>query len=273
MMMSRASAPTGSEEREPHVAGYGFRLRIQEALVKHLFDPMPRWIAALFVLAYVFTFVFRLMGFSSRLMSDPLQAFSSGLHLMFSQPSAMVVVKAAAFAVLLFFISAYAAVQLLQFFAGLGIAVALFSGILYGAVRFLGRGIGLESALSALPSTGNLIADFVVAALLPVVNLLSFLFDHAVRTVQVTMPAVPIMALISSSLGFLAMKVDKSQAVMEGWRLSERAIEWYALTGGGPGILAGAFIFRHKTRHGALLAKVAVATVLTWLILLSAVRL
>jgi uncharacterized membrane protein YsdA (DUF1294 family) len=114
-----------------------------------------------------------------------------------------------------------------------------------------------------------MIADFVVAALLPVVNLLFFLFDHAVRTVQVTMPAVPIMALFSSSLGFLAMKVDKTQAVVEGWRLSERAIEWYALTGGGPGILAGAFIFR----HGALLAKVAVATVLTWLILLSAIRL
>jgi uncharacterized membrane protein YsdA (DUF1294 family) len=114
--------------------------------------------------------------------------------------------------------------------------------------------------------------DFLVSALLPIVNPLSFLFDHTVRTVQITMPAVPIMALISSSLGFLAMKVDKSQAVVEGWRLSERAIEWYALTGGGPGILAGAFAFRHKTRHGALLAKVAVATVLTWLILLSAIR-
>jgi uncharacterized membrane protein YsdA (DUF1294 family) len=273
MMTSRASALTRPKARGSHVAGYGFRFRIQEVLVKHLFDPMPKWIAALFILAYVLTLAFRLMGFSSRLMSSPLQALSSGLHLMFSQPTEMVVVKVIAFAALLFFISIYMAVEVMRLFAGLGIAVALFSGILYGAVRFLGLGIGLESALSALPSTGNLIADFVVAALLPVVNLLSFLFDHAVRTVQVTMPAVPIMALISSSLGFFAMKVDKSQAVVEGWRLSERAIEWYALTGGGPGILAGAFIFRHKTRHKALLAKVAVATVLTWWILLSAVRL
>jgi uncharacterized membrane protein YsdA (DUF1294 family) len=272
MMTSRASAPTRPEARGSHAAGYGFRLRIQEVLVKHLFDPMPKWIAALFILAYVLTLAFRLMGFSSRLMSSPLQALSSGLHLMFSQPTAIVVVKAIAFAALLFFISIYMAVEVMRLFAGLGIAAALFSGILYGAARFLGRGIGLESALSALPSTGNLIADFVVAALLPVVNLLSFLFDHAVRTVQVTMPAAPIMALLSSSLGFLAMKVDKSQAVVEGWRLSERAIEWYALTGGGPGILAGAFAFRHKTRHGMLLAKVAVVTVLTWLILLSAIR-
>jgi uncharacterized membrane protein YsdA (DUF1294 family) len=272
MMTSRASAPTGPEARGSHVAGYGFRLRIQEVLVKHLFDPMPKWIAALFILAYVLTLAFRLMGFSSRFTSSPLQALSSGLHLMFSQPTATVIIKAIAFTALLFFISVYMAVQLMRFFAGLSIAVALFSGLLYGAVSFFGRGIGLESALSVLPSTGNLIADFIVAALLPVVNLLSFLFDHAIRTVHVTMPAVPIMALISSSLGFLAMKIDKSQAVMEGWRLSERAIEWYALTGGGPGILAGAFIFRHKTRHGALLAKVAVVTVLTWLILLSAIR-
>jgi uncharacterized membrane protein YsdA (DUF1294 family) len=57
------------------------------------------------------------------------------------------------------------------------------------------------------------------------------------------------------------MKVDKSQAVVEGWRLSERAMEWHAVAGGGPGILAGAFTFRHKTRHGILLAKVIVATV------------
>jgi uncharacterized membrane protein YsdA (DUF1294 family) len=273
VLMSKASAPTALEARGPHIAGSGFKLRIQEALVRYLFDPMPKWIAALFILAYVLTLAFRLMGFSSRLMSSPLQALSSGLHLMFSQPTATVIIEAIAFAALLFFISIYMAVEVMRLFAGLGIAVALFSGLLYGAVRFLGRGIGLESALSALPSTGNLIADFVVATLLPVVNLLSFLFDHAVRTVQVTMPAVPVMALVSSSLGFLAMKVDKSQAVVEGWRLSERAIEWYALTGGGPGILAGAFIFRHKTRHGALLAKVAVATVLTWWILLSAVRL
>jgi curved DNA-binding protein CbpA len=55
MSMSSASAPTGPEARGSYVAGYGFRLRIQEVLVKHLFDPMPKWIAALFILAYVLT--------------------------------------------------------------------------------------------------------------------------------------------------------------------------------------------------------------------------
>jgi hypothetical protein len=60
--------------------------------------------------------------------------------------------------------------------------------------------------------------DFIVSALLPIVNLLSFLFKHDVRTVRVAMPAIPIMSLVSSSLGFLAMKIDK-------FRLSWRAGE------------------------------------------------
>jgi hypothetical protein len=46
---------------------------------------------------------------------------------------------------------ALAAVQLLKLFAGLGLFATLLSWIAYGAVRFLGCGIGLEPALSAPP--------------------------------------------------------------------------------------------------------------------------
>jgi len=77
-------------------------------------------------------------------------------------------------------------------------------------------------------------ADFLVSALLLIANLLSLLFDHAARTVHATMPAVPAMMLASSALGFLAMRIDKAQAAREGWRLSERSIVWYSVTGGGP---------------------------------------
>jgi hypothetical protein len=45
------------------------------------------------------------------------------------------------------------------------------------------------------------------------------------------------------------------------------------LTGRGPGILGGVFAFRYKIKHEALLAKVAMATFLTWLILLLAIGL
>lgn len=233
-------------------------------LVRHLLNPAPTWIAALFVLAYILSLAFRVMGFYSRSMSDPLWGVSRGLELMFSQPTGLTVAKAVAFAVLLFLVSAYAAVQLLKLFAGLGLSAALLSGIAYGAVRFLGRGIGLEPALSALPSTGNLIVDFLVSALLPIANLLSLLFDHAASTVRATMPAVPAMMLASSALGFLAMRIDKAQAAREGWRLSERSTVWYSMTGGGPGVISAALIYRHKTLHKALLAQAALATVLVY---------
>jgi hypothetical protein len=81
-------------------------------LVRHLLNPAPRWIAALFVLAYILSLAFRVMGFYSRSMSDPLWGVSRGLQLMFSQPSTVAVAKAAAFAALLFLASAYAAAQL-----------------------------------------------------------------------------------------------------------------------------------------------------------------
>ena len=117
---------------------------------------------------------------------------------MFSQPTGLVVAKAAAFAIFVFLVSAYAAVQLLKLFAGLGLSVAFLSGIAYGAVRLLGSVARLESAL---PATGNLIMDFLVSDLMSLANLLSFLFDHAARTVHATMPAVPATMLASSALG------------------------------------------------------------------------
>jgi uncharacterized membrane protein YsdA (DUF1294 family) len=94
------------------------------------------------------------------------------------------------------------------------------------------------------------------------VNIFALLFDNAARVVSATMPAIPLMVLASSVLGFLAMKIDKIQAAMGGWRLSERSIFWYALTGGGPGVIAAALRYRHKTLHKALLAQAALATVL-----------
>jgi uncharacterized membrane protein YsdA (DUF1294 family) len=56
------------------------------------------------------------------------------------------------------------------------------------------------------------------------------------------------------------MRIDKAQAAREGWRLSERSILWYSVTGGGPGVISAALIYRHK----ALLAQAALATVLVY---------
>jgi hypothetical protein len=103
-------------------------------------------------------------------------------------------------------------------------------------------------------------------------NAFSALYNNAVGVVLSGYPLMHIISLLTSLVGLRPPPPKLSHLLVD--VMTERgAIEWYALTGGGPGILAGAFAFRHKTRHGALLAKVAVATVLTWLILLSAVRL
>jgi hypothetical protein len=99
VMALRAFAPTALEAREHHITGYGLKFRIPEDQLEYILDTMCRWMAALFVLAYILTLAFRVMGFSSRLMSDPLQGFSNGLHLMFSQPSAIVFVEATVFVV------------------------------------------------------------------------------------------------------------------------------------------------------------------------------
>jgi hypothetical protein len=93
-------------------------------------------------------------------MSDPLQAFSNGLHLMFSQPSAIDFIEATVFAVFLFLLSAHVAVQLPQFFAGLGILVALLSGTFYGIVRFFGRCIRARVLPFSTPLYGQPFSGF-----------------------------------------------------------------------------------------------------------------
>ncbi|HHY92506.1 MAG TPA: DUF1294 domain-containing protein [Firmicutes bacterium] len=42
---------------------------------------------------------------------------------------------------------------------------------------------------------------------------------------------------------------DKRQARCGAWRVPERTLFILALTGGAVGILAGMYLFRHKTRH------------------------
>ena len=179
-------------------------------LVRHFLGPAPRWVAALFILALLLTLALRLMGFSARVRADPYWGISRSLQLMFSQPTGVDVARAVAFAAILIFVSATIEVQLLKTFAGLGLFAAFASGMIYGAAKLFGVGSGFEPALSTLPATGNLIADLLLSALLSLANLLSLLFDHAARTVQTTMPAVPLMALASSALGFLAMRIDKA---------------------------------------------------------------
>lgn len=59
--------------------------------------------------------------------------------------------------------------------------------------------------------------------------------------------------LLINALSFLLMLVDKRKAIKNRWRISERTLFLTALSGGSLGILAGMYLFRHKTRHRAFI--------------------
>ena len=55
--------------------------------------------------------------------------------------------------------------------------------------------------------------------------------------------------LLLSLWGFLLCRFDKRRAVKGGRRIRERTFFLLSLFGGGPGVWAGMYAFRHKTLH------------------------
>jgi len=70
-------------------------------------------------------------------------------------------------------------------------------------------------------------------------------------------------------LDVVTMWLGEKQAGAEGRRVPEKAILRYAAPGGAAGVLAGALAFKHKTQHKNLLAKVALASAVAHVLLLS----
>ena len=230
-------------------------------LVRRFLDPAPKWIAALFILAY-----FTILGLRILRVLYMEWGFARINYLLYSFPSPLTVAMAAAFVAALFLLTVHA-LDILKSIAVLGIAAGIVSGVVTGMLLGFRPDLRSKIPVPELPEVGIPLLILVLTLLLPVVNLLALLFDNAARVVSATMPAIPVMMLASSVLGFLAMKIDKIQASMGGWRLSERSIFWYALTGGGPGVIAAALRYRHKTLHKGLLTKIVLATVIAYMAL------
>lgn len=55
--------------------------------------------------------------------------------------------------------------------------------------------------------------------------------------------------LLIDGLAVILMGVDKSKARQGRWRIPEKTLFSIAFIGGSAGILAGMWLFRHKTRH------------------------
>ena len=60
--------------------------------------------------------------------------------------------------------------------------------------------------------------------------------------------------LLVNLCGFMLCGLDKRRAVKKQWRVPERRFFLLAFLGGGPGILAGMYTFRHKTKHKSFTA-------------------
>ncbi len=55
--------------------------------------------------------------------------------------------------------------------------------------------------------------------------------------------------ILINIFGFAIMKFDKVRAQQHKWRLRERLFFVVAWLFGGPGVWAGMYAFRHKTKH------------------------
>lgn len=61
-------------------------------------------------------------------------------------------------------------------------------------------------------------------------------------------------------IGLITAFSDKRKARKNAWRVPEKAFLWLAVFGGGIGVLAGFFAFRHKTKHFGLMFGVLAIT-------------
>jgi len=61
---------------------------------------------------------------------------------------------------------------------------------------------------------------------------------------------------------FLIYGLDKYRAIKDGWRIPEKTLLAIAFLAGGPGALAGMYIFRHKTRQAKFRILVPLAVII-----------
>lgn len=54
---------------------------------------------------------------------------------------------------------------------------------------------------------------------------------------------------VINGAGLILMKSDKRKACMHRWRIPEKTLFLVAVCLGSPGIWAGMYLFRHKTKH------------------------
>jgi len=152
--------------------------------------------------------------------------------------------------------AAYAAGIFLYFMAAA--MIGLLSGIL-GIEQVMKR--GAVELILPIPSYGLGMGDFFLAGFLFLLAFSGRLVGLIWRWASAQAPAIIALIAFVNAIAFASMWLDKRQSRIQGaYRLPERALIKYSALGGGPGIIAAALIFRHKTGHTGLLISICLAT-------------
>ncbi len=73
--------------------------------------------------------------------------------------------------------------------------------------------------------------------------------------------------LIVNLYGFILCRIDKKRAVKHLWRIPEKRFFITAFLGGGPGVLAGMYTFRHKTKHVRFTAGIPAISIVEYVLI------
>ncbi|HIQ99210.1 MAG TPA: DUF1294 domain-containing protein [Candidatus Scybalocola faecavium] len=74
--------------------------------------------------------------------------------------------------------------------------------------------------------------------------------------------------LLVNLYGFILCRIDKTRAVRHQWRIPEKRFFVTAFLGGGPGVLAGMYTFRHKTKHVQFTAGIPAISIIEYVLII-----
>ncbi|MCL7384734.1 MAG: DUF1294 domain-containing protein [Thaumarchaeota archaeon] len=150
---------------------------------------------------------------------------------------------------------------------GYSFAIAYATGVIlyFGGTVVSGFMLGIASLTGGtspiMPYYGFGIGDLFLAGFLFLLSMSGKVVSLVWRWASSQLPALLAVILAVNMLALTSMWLDKKQSKTEGFsRVPEKAFLRYAVLGGGAGVLLGAFLFRHKTKHRGLITSVIIAS-------------
>jgi uncharacterized membrane protein YsdA (DUF1294 family) len=230
---------------------------------------IPVMAAAVFTMSYllyVFNYLSGGRGFSPELFARLLSAVVGFYH-----PSTLSPQNAASIVVLGLFVSFMTSAVRYVSWAGMlyiiGIGWYFTGSFVAGFLNAVARLGGAVPGFS-MPLYGYGVGDLFLAGLNFLLGFAGGVARLAARWAGPQLPVILAAIAVLNIVALIVMRVDKRQAEIEGYRVPEKAILRYAALGGVFGILAGAFLYRHKTQHRILLAEAVLASAAAYTLLL-----